>query len=183
MNWTIPSNNLLRLFILFLLTLSLCACGGDENHKKTKGLTKKQLEESLIEANKKAVKTEDQQINDFIKRYNWQMTETGTGLRYSIYQKGNGRKAVENAVAVINFEVSLLNGEVIYTSDELGTREFVIGRGGVETGLEEGILYMREGDRAKFIIPSHLAHGLSGDQNKITGKATLVYDVELIKLK
>jgi FKBP-type peptidyl-prolyl cis-trans isomerase len=42
---------------------------------------------------------------------------------------------------------------------------------------------MNVGDRAKFIVPSHLAFGLLGDQKMIPPQATLVYDVELINLK
>jgi FKBP-type peptidyl-prolyl cis-trans isomerase len=42
---------------------------------------------------------------------------------------------------------------------------------------------MHVGDRAKFIVPSHLAFGLLGDQNKIPQHATLVYDIELVKIK
>jgi len=42
---------------------------------------------------------------------------------------------------------------------------------------------MRVGDRAKFIIPSHLAFGLIGDQKKIRHKATLVYDLEFVSMK
>jgi FKBP-type peptidyl-prolyl cis-trans isomerase len=159
------------------------ACNNSDNSDNDRVKQNKNLEESLINANRKAVKTEDQQISDFIRRYNWTMEKTGTGLRYRIYQEGNGEKAASDKIAVINYEVSLLNGEVIYSSKESGKKEFLIGRGGVESGLEEGILLLCEGDRAKFIIPSHLAYGLSGDQNKITGKATLVYDVELLELK
>ena len=53
----------------------------------------------------------------------------------------------------------------------------------MEPGLEEGILFMCEGDRAKFILPSHRAFGLTDDQDKIPPKATLIYDVKLIKIK
>jgi FKBP-type peptidyl-prolyl cis-trans isomerase len=53
----------------------------------------------------------------------------------------------------------------------------------VESGLEEVILFLKKGDRAKIIIPSHLAFGLVGDGNKIPAMATLVYDLELIELK
>jgi len=48
--------------------------------------------------------------------------------------------------------------------------------------LEEGLLLLHQGDKAKFIIPSHLAYGLLGDQKQIPPGATLVYDVELIQL-
>ncbi len=170
-------------FILVAMIIFLGACANDKNKKQPQTITNQNLEKSLLHANKKAIKIEDQQINDFIRRHNWKMKETGTGLRYRIYKKGNGELAAEGNIAVINYEVSLLNGEILYSSKAMGTKEFSIGRGGVESGLEEGILLMHEGDRAKFIIPSHLAYGLSGDENKITGKTTLVYDVELLKLK
>jgi len=50
----------------------------------------------------------------------------------------------------------------------------------VISGLEEGILYLSEGDKAKIIIPSHLGYGLLGDLDKnIPPKATLIYDIEL----
>jgi FKBP-type peptidyl-prolyl cis-trans isomerase len=42
---------------------------------------------------------------------------------------------------------------------------------------------MKMGDRAKLIIPSHLAHGLVGDLNKIPPLTTIVVDIHLIDLK
>jgi FKBP-type peptidyl-prolyl cis-trans isomerase len=53
----------------------------------------------------------------------------------------------------------------------------------VESGLEEGILLLREGDKAKFILPPHLAHGLLGDDNKIPARSIIVYDLELLSLE
>ena len=82
----------------------------------------------------------------------------------------------------ISYEVRLINGNLCYSSAEKGPKEFTAGRGEVEVGIEEGILLMRVGDRAKFIVPSHLAFGLLGDQDKIPPQSTLIYDIELIKL-
>jgi FKBP-type peptidyl-prolyl cis-trans isomerase len=42
---------------------------------------------------------------------------------------------------------------------------------------------MRKGEKAKFILPSHLAHGLVGDLQKIPPLSILVLDVELIDLQ
>jgi FKBP-type peptidyl-prolyl cis-trans isomerase len=143
----------------------------------------KTSKETLMEVNKKMVLKEDQRIDDFITRYKWQMRKTKTGLRYMIYKKGNGIKAERGKIATINYEVKLLTGELCYTSKTLGPKTFKIGKGGVESGLEEVILFLKKGDRAKIIIPSHLAFGLVGDGNKIPAMATLVYDLELIELK
>ena len=171
----------------FLISLGLgliifSSCSNKEPDKK-KAFTENELKEPLLKANKKAILTEDQQIKDFISRNRWNVKETGTGLRYRIYESGWGEKAKIGKIATIAYEVSLLNGESIYSSDESGNKEFMIGRGGVESGIEEGILLMKVGDRAKFIIPSHLAFGLLGDQKKISTKTTLVYDVKLLELK
>jgi FKBP-type peptidyl-prolyl cis-trans isomerase FkpA len=110
------------------------------------------------------------------------MNETGSGLFYSIYEKTEGEHASKGKIALLNFNISLLNGKEVYSSDEKGVIEFEIGKGNVESGLEEGVLLMKTGEKARLIIPSHLAHGLSGDHDKIPEKATIVYDVELIKL-
>ena len=162
---------------MFLLT----ACGSNSTEKKDPA--PRERKESLMKVNKNLVKQEDQKIEDFIRRYQWEMEETGTGLRYMIYHEGSGRQAEKGRTAEISFTVSLLNGETCYSSDEEGPKSFIIGKGGIESGLEEGILLLKEGDRAKFIIPSHLAFGLLGDMKKIPAKAVLVYDIELIKIK
>lgn len=156
------------------------------DHKAKENISTDQeqlLKESLLNANKQAVKAENEQIESFIRRYKWEMKETGSGLRYQIYFQGSGEKAEAGKIAVLKFTVRLITGELIYSSDNEGLKEFLIGRGGVESGLEEGILLLKVGDRAKFIIPSHLGFGLLGDQDKVPPKSTLIYDLELISLK
>jgi FKBP-type peptidyl-prolyl cis-trans isomerase len=167
-------------FLIMILSGILLFDSCREISTEHKGNDKKGYKESLMKVNKNLVKTEEQKIEDFIHRYKWQMKKTGTGLRYMIYHEGNGVKTEKDNIVVISFTVSLLNGDVCYTSKEEGLNEFKIGKGGVVSGLEEGILLMKKGDRAKFIIPSHLAFGLLGDMNKIPAKAVLVYDVELL---
>ncbi len=92
-------------------------------------------------------------------------------------------KSAKGKLVSIAFTVSLLNGTICYSSDEDGEKEFVLGLNQVESGLEEGIMQMRVGDKAKFILPSHLGHGLIGDLDRIPQKVTLVYDVELLSIK
>jgi len=168
--------------IFFLSFLIIYSCKQNKEPEKQLNNTE-DVEETLVEVNKKLVKSEDEQIEDFMTRYGWKMEKTGTGLRYLIYEQGSGEKAKKGNVAKIHFTVSLLTGEVCYSSDGGEPKEFLIGLGGVESGLEEGILLLKKGDRAKFIIPSHLAFGLVGDMDKIPAKASLVYDLKLLDLK
>ncbi len=166
----------------FLIISVMFSCAGKSNKEKGRESDSKLLEESLVKANKQAVNAENEQIESFIKRYNWEMIETGSGLRYNIYFVGNGEKVQTGKIAVLKYSTRLITGDIIYSSEKDGLKEFMIGRGGVESGLEEGILLLRVGDRAKFIIPSHLGFGLLGDQDKVPPKSTLIYDIELVSL-
>jgi len=174
-------------FLIFVLSVSilfLVSCKSDNKETVVrKKLSKHAFKENMAKANKHLLKNEKQDIQDFINRYHYKMTETGTGLFYEIYEKGEGEQAETGKIAELIFTVRLLNGQVIYKSDEEGLIEFKIGKGGVESGLEEGILFLRVGDHARFILPSHLAFGLLGDREKIPAKAAIVYDIELINLK
>jgi FKBP-type peptidyl-prolyl cis-trans isomerase len=84
--------------------------------------------------------------------------------------------------ATVKYKISLLNGRVCYTSDNKGLEQFVVDNDQVESGLHEGIKRMKVGNKAKFILPSHLAHGLIGDEDKIPSHAPIVYDIELLEL-
>ncbi|NPD45428.1 MULTISPECIES: FKBP-type peptidyl-prolyl cis-trans isomerase [unclassified Lentimicrobium] len=171
-------------FFIFIILLSLVSCQNHENDQKPKNrLSNKVIKDKLVKTNQFLVKAEEQNIIDYIARHQYKMTETGSGLFYEIYKKGRGVQAEKGKVAVLNFSISLLNGKTIYRSEEKGVKEFLIGKGRVESGLEEGILLLHVGDRARIIIPSHLAFGLLGDLNKIPEKATIIYDLELVNLK
>ena len=140
------------------------------------------MDDKRINANRQAIQQEDQQIRQYIARMGWQMKETGTGLRYIILEKGKGPLARIGKHAHIDYEIRLISGELCYSSQKTGPKEFKIGSGGVESGLEEGILLLHKGDRAKIILPSHLAFGLVGDQDKIPGRSPIIYDVYLLDL-
>jgi FKBP-type peptidyl-prolyl cis-trans isomerase len=170
-------------FILIVAGVLFGGCHIKNSDDSEKEISPSKLKEPLIQLNKQDIETEEKQIADFLTRYGWEMEETGTGLRYMIYQKGNGPKSAKGKLVSIAFTVSLLNGTICYSSDEEGEKEFVLGLNQVESGLEEGIILMRTGDKAKFILPSHLGHGLIGDLDKIPQKVTLVYDVELLRVK
>lgn len=170
-------------FGCFLFSFLFFSCNQPLVQKQDKDPEPGNLEETLLYANKQAVKEESEQIDRFIRRYKWHMKETGSGLRYDIYSKGNGPKAETGKTAILKYSVRLIDGKEIYSSEKTGNKQFVIGHGGVESGLEEGILLLRVGDRAKFILPSHLGFGLLGDQDKVPPKSTLIYDLELLELK
>jgi len=179
-----PKNNLRSFYwpvSTILLFVFLISCGNHEPNKNI--IDEDSIKASLVKVNKTLSAKEDRDIDDYIQRHEWTMLKTGTGLRYQIYKKGSGPQPKDNDKVVISFVVNLINGVECYNSKNDGLKLFELGKAEVESGLEEGIKLMHTGDKAKLIIPSHLAFGLLGDENKIPKRATLIYDVELIEIK
>lgn len=170
--------------LMFIFLLYACTDKvGNRSDAGSDNVNYSVIKEPLIEANKKYVKKQDDEIDQYVKRRGWDMKTSPTGLRYLIYNEGKGKKAEEGMVATVNFKINLLDGSLCYSSDSLGSKNFLIGQDHVESGLHEALTYMKVGDKALFIIPSHLAHGLLGDERKIPPQSSVVYDLELLSLK
>lgn len=137
--------------------------------------------ERLLDVNKAVVHDEAKLIGEFIERRKWNMQTSGTGLRYEIYKKGNGDFANGSTLLTISYKVFLLDGTLCYETDTDRPEKLIIGKGLQVNGLEEGLLLMDEGAAARFVIPHHLAYGLTGDHDKIPPASALYYDVQLLK--
>ena len=138
--------------------------------------------DSVVDLNRRVVESEIQEIDDYIRRYQWEMMKTQTGLRYMIYQKGSGPVVSQGSIVSIKYRVNLLNGDLVFRTDPAKLFSFQTGKRDVVSGLEEGVMLMKKGDHAKLIVPSHLAFGLLGDLGKVPSRAVLVYDVELCEI-
>lgn len=165
-----------------LMFCSMCSCSESQNRRQHERGSNVPLE-TLIQRNKKIVGEEQKKIEKYVKDKKLAMNRTETGLWYSILNEGAGDNIVKGKIVTLNYSVRLLDESLLYSSDETGTKEFLVGQGGVETGLEEGILMLKNGSKAFFILPSHLAHGLIGDNDKIKSREILLYEVEVIEVK
>ena len=169
-----------RTLYILLSFLLLLSCDSDE--KRPEKIDNAILKDELIKVNKEVTEVESNQIDAYIKRRGLDVIETNTGLRYLIYKDEKGDNIKEGQQAVVNYTVSLINGTECYNTND--TAEiFKVGKDNVESGLHEGITYLSKGDKAIMIIPSHLAHGLAGDFNKIPIRSTIIYDIELVDIK
>lgn len=167
------------MLILFLFL----SCDDVKNKKDNQVIDEKQLELSLEEMNRKMLQYESELIDNYVEKNNLNVIKTGTGLRYQLLEEGDGNLIKKGDIVTLQYELRLLSGELLYSSDNDGNKTFLVSRGGVESGLEEAVLKLRRNSEAILILPPHLAHGLIGDGNRIPPKAILVYSIKVIDIK
>jgi len=170
-----------KVYIILIFFVFLFSCKTED--KKDNKLVIKNKKETLEKINQVLVEKDQEAIKSYIARRGWDMQVSETGLWYMIYKKGVGPLIKTNDRITLNYKVWLISGELIYSSDSLGVKHFTVGMGGVESGLEEGVLMLQKGSKARFIMPPHLAHGLLGDENRIPARTTIIYDVEILSIK
>ena len=164
---------------LAMIMMVSCNSSGPPQGAET---TDKQLEDSVAAYNQEIVGTESQEIEDYILRYQWQMKKTETGLRYMIYKQGDGRPVKPGDQVSIRYKINLLTGESVLRSDSVAFITLLVGKRQIVSGLEEGILLMNQGSKAKLIVPSHLGYGLLGDNTSIPARASIIFDVEVCRV-
>jgi FKBP-type peptidyl-prolyl cis-trans isomerase FkpA len=171
-----------KLFVLLILVPVFLMC----SRNTEKNLTNEQIretEEALIGANRMLLQKDKDRIKEYMAEHDLSLRETETGLWFEIIKNGNGTQVQDGMLLTIDYKVSLLDGTVCYSSDSLGYKQFRAGKGGIESGLDEGIRMLNEGSEAIFVLPPHLAHGLTGDGDRIPARSVILYYVKLLKVE
>ncbi|MBN1699907.1 MAG: FKBP-type peptidyl-prolyl cis-trans isomerase [Spirochaetales bacterium] len=97
---------------------------------------------------------------------------------------GTGDEARNGNTLVLNFTGWLEDGTQFDSSYDYGEPiEFVLGKGQVIAGWEQGLLGMKVGGKRKLTIPPDLAYGADGHRNYIPPNAALIFEVELIAVR
>lgn len=152
--------------------------------KLKKILSKKTIEEQRKAYLKDLADKEEIMREDYLIRENIEVEPTMNGLYFTEIQSGNGKSPVPNSKVTVHYKGYFLNGQEFDSS--YGRNKpfsFILGRNQVIPGWEEGLLMMKEGAKAKLIIPSHLAYGDKGYEQIIPPYATLIFEIELLKVK
>jgi peptidylprolyl isomerase len=113
--------------------------------------------------------------------------KTASGLQYEIIKEGSGASPKKGDKVIVHYTGWLDNngvaGSKFDSSVDRGTPfSFVIGIGQVIKGWDEGVMDMKVGEKRRLIIPSQLGYGSQGAGRVIPPNATLIFDVELIKI-
>lgn len=113
----------------------------------------------------------------------WEITKTGSGLQYYIYEHGEGDSLRAGDEAMIEYVIQTLDGTECSKTESDEYERIRVDRSEIETGVQEGLKLLRVGDKAKLIVPSHIGHGLIGDRDKIPPLTTLLIDITVLGKK
>ncbi len=107
---------------------------------------------------------------------------TPSGLEYKIVTEGKGKKPKATDTVLVHYRGTLLDGTEFDSSYKRNEPiEFPLNA--VIPGWTEGLQLMKEGGKAILYIPSNLAYGKRGAGGVIGPDETLIFEVELLKVR
>ena len=108
---------------------------------------------------------------------------TKSGLQYIEKKAGRGKAPKKGSTVSVHYTGRLEDGREFDSSfKRKQPLQFELGVGQVIEGWDEGIGLMKEGGSATLIIPPNLGYGARGAGRVIPPNATLIFDVELVKV-
>lgn len=107
-----------------------------------------------------------------------------TELKIETLKPGEGAEAISGKRVTVHYTGKLTDGKVFDSSEQRNTPfPFTLGAGQVIQGWDKGITGMKIGERRKLTIPPALAYGDRGVGQVIPPNATLIFEVELLKVE
>lgn len=168
----------------------------DKVIKEQTAAFEKQMKEQMAKQKAEAAKLvakDDRTLQAYFKKKAITPVKTASGLYYTIKEEGTGEKAMPNDTVVMNYTGYFMDGKKFDSNEDSAFQHvspftFVLGRGSVIKGWDEGIALMKQGGKATFYIPSGLAYGAqtrpgsAANPKGIPANSILLFDVELVKV-
>lgn len=107
---------------------------------------------------------------------------TPSGLQYKIITEGKGKSPKATDTVLVHYRGTTIDGQE-FDSSYKRNEPISFPLNGVIPGWTEGVQLMKEGGKIQLFIPSNLAYGSRGAGGVIPPDATLVFDIELLKVQ
>jgi len=154
----------------------------EQGNQIKRAMTMKRQAEAGIKAeedSKKNIKSGDSLQAENKKRKG--VSVTASGLQFEAVREGTGPKPTAKSTVTVNYVGTLVDGTEFDNSYKRGEpATFPVG--GVIPGWQEGLQLMKEGGKYRLVIPPSIGYGARGAGQDIGPNATLIFEVELIKV-
>lgn len=154
----------------------------------------KEQQEKQKAAEAKQLIKDDKTLKAWFAKNHLTPVKTASGLYYTIKEEGSGEKALAGDSISMNYTGTLLDGTKFDSNEDTAFHHvqplnFVLGRGAVIKGWDEGVALLKTGAKATFYIPSPLAYaqqsrpGSAANPKGIPPNSILLFDVHLLSNK
>ena len=176
----------MKYLTLLLLFLSIVACK-EPQARKPVNVKSGSYMQSSIDRTKKIMQLENEAIAVYIKNDSANTyLNSGKGFKYSYIKKDTINTYTPNFgdQLLYTYSVSDLNNNTIYSTTEIGDKTYFIDqKAEIIEGFRQGLKMIKTGEEIKFIFPSQLAYGYSGDRKKIDINTPIVCIVNIKEVK
>ena len=165
--------------------------------KEQQAAFNKQIAEQMAKQKKESAKLmlkEEKELKDYFAKNNLSPIKTASGMYYIIKEEGTGVMPKVGDSVTMNYTGKLLDGTKFDSNEDsafnhVSPFQFVLGKGQVIRGWDEGVALLKTGSKASFFIPSPMAYGAQarpgGGANPkgIPANSILIFDVMLKDVK
>jgi len=112
-----------------------------------------------------------------------EVKSTEKGVMYIDLQEGNGGKAENGVRVLVEYTAMFEDGVEFDSSKGQKPFSFRVGSHKVIPGWDDGIIGMKVGGKRRLIVPPSLAYGTKGVPGTVPPDATLIFDMELLRVE
>lgn len=172
-------------FFFFLITILLFSCKEQEARRPIVQKTSSEFSNVITESKKlnalENVKIEELIALDSIHTY--QVSSKGFWYYYNKKSEKETTLPTLGNEVVVSYDIKDINGNMIYSKEELGIKTYKIDKEDFISGLQDGIKLMKVGETITFVVPFYRAFGVAGDGNRIGINQSIISTVTLIEIK
>lgn len=172
-----------HIFFILIFFIVFQSCSNPEARKPIVRKTSSFMSES-IERNKLLNKAENavlQKKMEADSMHQYISSDFGFWYYYESEKSADAYMPKMSDVIFFSHEIKALDGSIIYSKEELGTKSYIVDKEELISGLQDGFKIMKEGEVISFLFPSYKAYGFTGNE-RINPNQPLIYTVELLKI-
>ena len=171
----------MKRLLLAILGLAIFSCKSPEPRLPITHTSGSFIKESA-ERNIKLLEEEQRQIQVIIDgspETDYIASENGFWYHYNDKIEGDSITPQFGDIVNFDYDIRQLNGQTIYSEEELTTQNYAMDQQELFSGLREGLKLMKAGEVITFLFPSQKAFGYYGDEDRIGTNVPIMCKVKV----